>query len=368
MDLIAGLWNNLIPFIVVLLVVVFVHELGHYIIARMNGVAVEIFSIGIGKELFGWTAKSGTRWRVAWLPLGGYIRMIGDEDIASSGPNKEAKKELPKDSLFAKSPWQRIAVSIGGPLGNFIFAILVFWILFGVKGIPTKEPFVDQIQPGSAAEVAGLKEGDHIQKINGNAISTFIELVKYISENPEQELTLTIRSNGDTTTHDIVVTPSSTEYTDNEGNTKKKGLLGISSFHDSWKEIGFGAAFMGSLNKTWEIFSGTFQSLWGMIKGNKGSGNLQGPIGIAQFTGQAFQQGMAALISFAALISISLGIINLVPIPPLDGGHIFFYLIEAVRGKPVGEKLQNAIFLTGIIFVLGLMVWATWNDILRLFG
>ncbi len=368
MDFCISLGWYIIPFLIVLSILVFVHELGHYLVARYNGVGVDVFSIGFGPEVFGWNDKAGTRWKVSWFPLGGYVKMVGDADAASTPDVKALKKmdeETRKRSLFYKTVWQRIAVSAAGPLANYLFAIVVFSVLFATIGQRYTIPVIQGIQSGSAAETAGLQAGDRVKAINGTPIDRFEDLQMIVQEKAGETLQIVLDRKGHIMT--LPVTPTLSEITDHFGHVHKIGLMGIKG-----SEVGY--TLHSWWNSWWyateEVISLSYQTLRALgqiIIGAKSADGLGGPLRIAQMSGEIAQSGIVALIWFMALLSVNLGLINLFPVPMLDGGHLLFYVCEVVRGKPLSEKAQEWGFRIGFGLIVGLMLLATWNDLMHVF-
>lgn len=368
MDFLMGFGWYLIPFLIVLSILVFVHELGHYLVARYNGVGVDVFSIGFGPEVFGWNDKAGTRWKVSWFPLGGYVKMVGDADAASTPDLKTLRKMDEKEksrSLFYKTVWQRIAVSAAGPLANYLFAIFIFSILFATVGQRYTVPIVHKIRDGSAAAIAGFLPGDRIRDINGDAIDRFEDIQLIVQDHPGDALQVVLERQGHILT--LTVIPTLSEIKDHFGHVHKVGLLGIEgtetahiqrSWWNSWWY-----ATTESISLSWQ----TLKALGQIIVGAKSADGLGGPLRIAQMSGEIAQSGLLALIWFMALLSVNLGLINLFPVPMLDGGHLLFYFLEVLRGKPLSEKAQEWGFRIGFGFIVGLMVLATWNDIVHIF-
>ena len=366
MDFIAGLWNYAIPFLVVLTVLVFVHELGHYWAARRCGIRVEVFSIGFGPELFGYTDRAGTRWKFSAIPLGGYVKMFGDADPAST-PSEAVKQMTPAEraeSFFYKSVGQRAFVVIMGPAANFIFAVVTLALLFATMGQPFTPPQIGAVQPDSAAARAGLLPGDVIVAIDGWSIQRFEEIQQVVRLRPDQRLNLTIERDG--SRQNLAVTPKSTEFKDRLGNVHKVGLLGISRSGVEYKHHDPLTAVWQAMRETLSLTSGTLTAVGQMVSGARGSEEIGGPLRIAQMSGEFAQSGVDALIWFMVILSINLGLINLFPIPLLDGGHLMFYAIEGLRGRPLGEQAQKYGFRIGLALVLTLTVFATWNDLVHL--
>jgi regulator of sigma E protease len=355
----------IVPFLFVLTVLVFVHEFGHFIIARWNRVRVEVFSIGFGPELFGWYDKHGTRWKFSAVPLGGYVKMFGDNDPSSGLPAtplaqmSEREREF---SFHAKRLGQRAAIVAAGPAANFVFAFVVLAVMFMTYGQPFTPPTVGQVQPGSPAARAGIRPGDRIVSIDGQSTASFESVQQIVRLDPGLPMKITVARDGRDLT--LGATPKRTEFTDRFGNKYEVGLLGISRRGIDYVRRGPGTAIMQAGAEVWNLSSSTLQAVWQMVIGLRGTGDLGGPLRIAQLSGEVVQGGAVAFTWFLAVLSINLGLINLFPV--LDGGHLLFYAAEAVRGKPLGQKVQEYGFRIGLALVLTLMVFATWNDLVHL--
>ena len=353
-------------FLVVLTVLVFVHELGHYLIARRNGVRIDVFSIGFGPELFGWNDRAGTRWKFSAMPLGGYVKMFGDSDPSSAGTPLQlgemtaAEREV---SFHHKRLLQRVAIVGGGPLANFVFAIVTLSLLFATYGQPFTPAEVGQVQPGSAAEKGGMKPGDTIVDINGGAIERFEDVQQIVRLYPGEPMTITVRRDGGLVK--LHVTPALTEMTDRFGSRHEIGLLGISRSGVEYIKRNPVAAVTQAFAETWNLSTSTLQAMWQIVIGTRASDELGGPLRIAQMSGEVAQSGLVPLLWFMAVLSVNLGLINLFPVPVLDGGHLLFYAAEAIRGKPLGQRAQEYGFRIGLALVLTLMVFATWNDLVH---
>jgi len=363
MQFVSGFGTYVVPFLVILTVLVFVHEFGHFIVARRNGVKVEVFSVGFGPELFGRTDRHGTRWRVSLLPLGGYVRMMGDGDIASV-TQVPVPLENRQGSLFAKTVGQRAAISFAGPAANFLFAIFVLAILFATAGRPFTPPTADQVTEDGAAAAAGIRAGDRFVTVNGQPVSRFEELQRIVQESAGKELSVEVRREDQVVA--LTVTPKISETTDRFGNTRTVGLLGVRSLQMETRRDNPLTAVWNAGAETVNLTVGTLKALGQIITGSRGSEELGGPLRIAQMSGQVAQGGLIATLWFMAVLSINLGLINLFPVPVLDGGQLVFYAAEAVRGRPLGEKAQEAAAMVGLAMVLALMVFATWNDLVHL--
>lgn len=368
MDFILSLGWYILPFLIVLSILVFVHELGHYLVARYNGVGVDVFSIGFGPEIFGWFDKAGTRWKISWLPLGGYVKMVGDADAAST-PDLTALKKMDDTqrsrSLFYKTVWQRIAVSLAGPLANYIFAILVFAIMFAIVGQRYTIPVIQGIQEGSAAAVAGLLPGDRITAIDGMPIERFEDIMIAVQDRPGEQLQIVVNRGGHILSLSVV--PKLSTITDHFGHVHKVGLLGIKSGEIAFKQHSWLSTWWYAFEEVISLSWQTLKALGQIIIGAKSAEGLGGPLRIAQMSGEIAQSGMVALVWFMALLSVNLGLINLFPVPMLDGGHLLFYFIEAFRGKPVTETAQEWGFRVGFAIIIALMLFATWNDLMHIF-
>lgn len=366
-----GLVGYLLPFLFVLTIVVFFHELGHFLVARWCGVAVKTFSVGFGPEIFGWTDAKGTRWRVSWIPLGGYVKFLDDEDVTSSAPHRTAEKMSAAEragSFHLKPVSSRAAVVAAGPIANFILAIAILTVVFAVFGREVTDPRVDVVAPGSAAEEAGFRPGDLVKSIDGEPIGTFADMQRIVSGAADRSLSIVVMRGGTELT--LTATPRLKEVTDRFGNTQRIGLLGISrspAGEDIRRQrFSVPAAFRAAVEETWFVTSRSLGYLYEVIVGRQDAGQLGGPLRIAQVSGQVATLGLLALINLSAVLSISIGLINLFPIPMLDGGHLLYYAIEAVRGRPLSERAQEFGFRIGLAIVLALMIFATWNDLVHL--
>ncbi len=358
--------RTILTFYVTINVLVFVHEMGHYLVAQWFRVRVEVFSLGFGRELIGWNDSRGTRWKVAAIPIGGYVKFLGDENAASA-PSKDQTGMSPADrgdTLQAKPLHQRTAVVAAGPVANFLLAIILFAGIFSFFGQPFTAPIVNEVIAGSAAEEAGLEPGDRILQVGSATIRRFEDLQRIVQLRPGETLTFQILR-GDQEIS-LVATPSLVVQTDGFGNVIRLGRLGIRSTsvefvrHDPLTAVWYGA------RATLDVISTTFVAIRQMIVGTRGTSELAGPIGIAQMTGQVAQLGFLAALQFAAFLSVSLGLINLFPIPILDGGHLLFYSIEALLGRPLSDRAQDFGMRIGLALVLMLFAFSTFNDLSRL--
>ncbi len=374
-NLFSGLGSTilsyLLPFLFVLTVVVFIHELGHFLVARWCGVAVKVFSIGFGPEIFGFYDRHGTRWRVSWIPLGGYVKFIDDENVASASGRKAfdaLPEEERKRSFQGKTLAQRAAIVAAGPIANFVLAVVIFTVIFSVFGERITAAKVDAVNPGSAAERAGFKPGDRVLSIDGSEINNFAAMQRIVAMSPEQSMHFVVDRGGANV--DITATPERKEITDRFGNTMRIGLLGIqrSASPDDWtlERHNPATALVMAVKECYFVVSRSLGYLYDVVIGRESADQLGGPIRIAQVSGQVATAGFVALLNLAAIISVSIGLINLFPIPMLDGGHLLFYGIEAVRGRPLSKSTQEMSFRIGLAFVLMLMIFATWNDLIHL--
>jgi regulator of sigma E protease len=349
----------LLPFLVILSIVVFVHEYGHYWVARRNRVRIESFSIGFGPELFGFSDRAGTRWKFSAIPLGGYVKMMGDADVSSTSVDPVSARD--PDSFPAKSVWQRMAVVVAGPLANFVFAVVLLAILFTISGRPFTPAVVGEVQEGSPAAAAGLEPEDRIVAVDGGRIESFEELQAVVRRSPAEPLRFTIERDGGTV--EVTVTPELSEITDRFGISHEVGLIGVSRTGIEFVRSNPLTAPFEAVAETGRMIGGTMVALGQMIVGLRGTDELGGPLRIAQMSGEVARDGFIPALWFTAVLSINLGLINLFPIPMLDGGHLLFYCIEAARGRPVNERAQEIAFRIGLAMVLTLMVFATWNDL-----
>jgi len=460
MEFISILWNYILPFFVILTALVFVHEWGHYYVARRNGVKVEAFSIGFGPELFGWDdRKTGMRWKFCAVPLGGYVKMFGDADVASR-PGEATRALTPEErkvSFFHKTVGQRAAIVFAGPFINYVFAIVVLALLFMTAGQRITPAVVGHIFQGGAAERAGLRAGDLILKLNGRSIERFEQVEQLSLLHPGEALPIIVRRNGveqkltvtlerrivpdkhgnnqvfgfigawrmvhpvvgrvikgsaaaaaglkpddrfvsidgrpietfqdvrriivkkpDTPVRvvmarggqniSLTIIPKKHVYTDRKGVKQTIGQLGVSAAPPGKIRLGPFAAVWAAVKETWSLTVTTVTAVNQIFDGRRKIQDLGGPLRIAEMSGDMAQIGVYAFVWFMGALSLSLCLINLLPVPMLDGGHLLFYGIEAIRGKPLGQKTQEYGFRIGMALVLTLMVVVTWNDLLRLFG
>ena len=368
-DPFSSLWGAvsfIAPFLVVMTIIVFFHELGHFLVARWFGVQVASFSIGFGREILGWTDRHGTRWKIGWLPLGGYVKFIDDEDAASV--TTDAEKVAAPGSFRSKPLWQRALIVAAGPFANFILAIVIFAGLYTTVGEPVLEPVVSQVVENSPAEKAGIRPGDRIVAIDGERVRSFLDISRIVALRPGREVEIVVKRGSRTLR--LRVKLGARERADGIGGRMKVGFLGV--IHQPEGAVRFERkgpveALVKGAESTWNIIAGTMTYLKEIVVGYQTTEQLAGPIRIAQLSQKAAQTSILMLFQLAAVLSVSIGLINLFPIPMLDGGHLLYYAIEAVRGKPLSESAQEFGFRIGIAIVLALMLIATFNDIMHLF-
>ena len=349
------LLRTVAAFVVVLGVLVFFHELGHYLAARWRGVYVEVFSVGFGKSIATWYDRHGTQWRISWLPLGGYVKMHGQERPEDVSDEVRASWK-PGQTFHEKSVLSRAIIVAAGPVANFILAMVLFAALFAVVGRPVTSPVVGEVLPEGAAARAGLLTKDRIEVIAGQPIRSFEDIQRIITARPAETLTVTISRDG--VRKDIAVLTDS-----REAKGRKVGMLGIRGGAVDYQPLSLSEAVMGGVEQTWTITVETLRGLGQMISGQRGTEELGGPLRIAQLSGQVAELGMSNLVSFIAILSVNLGLINLFPIPILDGGHLLFYLFEGRFGRPLPRRAQEYGFRAGIAVLAGLFIFATWNDL-----
>jgi len=367
----GGAVGYIVPFLFVLTIVVFFHELGHFLIARWCGVKVQAFSIGFGPEIVGFNDRYGTRWKLSAIPLGGFVKFFGDENAASV-PDRDAAalmtEEEKKGGFVFKPVGSRAAVVAAGPIANFILAIVIFAVIFGTVGRQITSARVDTVQPGSAAQTAGFQPGDLVTAINGEPIDSFADMQRIVSVSAGLPLNIVVDRGGANVS--LTATPQLRELKDNFGNPHRLGVLGISRSMQpgdiKTRRYGPIEAVAEGAKETWFIVDRTLSYIGGVFSGREAADQLGGPIRIAQVSGEVATVGFVALIHLTAVLSVSIGLLNLFPIPLLDGGHLLFYGIEAARGRPLSERSQEIGFRIGLAIVVMLMIFATFNDILHL--
>jgi regulator of sigma E protease len=363
-----GLVGYIIPFLFVLTIVVFFHELGHFLVARWAGVRVLTFSLGFGPELIGFNDRHGTRWKISAVPLGGYVKFFGDESEASTPASAETlagmTDEEREGSFHHKKVGARAAIVAAGPIANFILAIVIFTCLFTFFGKPSTTARVDKIEASSAAERAGFQVGDIVTAIDGKKIGSFSDMQRFVSVRAGDTLTFSIKR-GDAAM-ELKGTPELREVKDPFGNTQRLGILGItratSPGEATTEKVDPASALWLGVKETWFVIDQTLSYIGNIFTGRASADQIGGPIRIAQISGQVATLGLIPLLHLAAVLSISIGLLNLFPVPLLDGGHLLFYSAEVLRGRPLSEKSQEYGFRVGLVLVLMLMVFAFYND------
>jgi regulator of sigma E protease len=361
--------NYLIPFIILILVVVFIHEYGHYYFAKRYGVGVTDFSIGFGKEIFGWNDKSGTRWKICWIPLGGYVKFFGDRNVFSQTEQQEIIEKYSEEDrkkLFILKPlYQRSLIVAAGPLANFLLAILIFTFIFMFAGKDMTPAVIEEVQADSPAFVSGLKANDQIISVNGKKINSILEVSTFISTSSSKEIQVKVLRNDEIKSFSVVPKVISTK--DSLGNNINKRMIGVRlsapNKNFNYEKLPPSKAIFFSLKEVWFVTSTTLQYIKNIFVGSADPDQLGGPIRIAKVTGQVAEHGVLPFLSIMAYISISLGLINLFPIPMLDGGHLAFYAVEKILGRPLKQKTQEGFFRIGLFLLFSLMFFATFNDL-----
>ena len=354
-DFLPEILRTPVAFAIVLGVLVFIHELGHYLAARSCGVHVETFSIGFGRALVSWTDRIGTVWKIGWIPLGGYVKLHGQERPEDATDEVRAQWQ-PGRTFHEKRVGARAIVIAAGPIANFLLAAVLFAALFATVGRSIALPEVRDVVAGSAASRAGLQVGDRIEAIEGKPIHRFEEIQRAVSASPGQPVRITVASGG--VSREVTVIPDQ-----RQSGGRTVGVLGIRGGAVEYEKLSPWGAVPAGVQQTWDVSAQTLTGVWGMIAHNRDTDELGGPLRIAQLSGQVAELGAASLVSFIALLSVNLGLINLFPIPVLDGGHLLFYLAEFVRGRPLPQRAQEYGFRAGLALIVGLFVFATWNDL-----
>jgi len=362
------LLGTILPFLFVLTVVVFVHEMGHYLVGRWCGIGVRAFSIGFGPELFGFTDRHGTRWKLSAIPLGGYVKFIGDVG-ATSRPDAEGLEELSENErrvAFHLQPvWKRAATVFAGPFFNFLLTVVVFSVMFGIFGRYVAEPMVAEVRPGSPAAEAGIQPGDRFVSVDGVPIESFGDVQRIVSGRAGDQLTFVMERGGSEVT--VVATPEASEQTDVLGNTVKIGIIGVVNNEAMGQprliEYGPLEAVGAGVEETAGAIARTGQFMKRLVAGREDRCQLGGPVRIADMAGRAASLGFEWLVQLVAILSVGIGILNLLPIPPLDGGHLVFYAVEAVLRRPVPEQVMDVVYRAGMLMVLIFMGFVFWNDL-----
>lgn len=362
------LLGTLVPFLFVLTVVVFVHEMGHYLVGRWCGIGVKAFSIGFGPELLGFDDRRGTRWKLCAIPLGGYVKFVGDVGATSAPDADETEKLTPAERKIAfhtQPVWKRAATVAAGPVFNFLLTIAVFAVFFSIYGRGISEPVVAEVQPGSPAAIAGILPGDRFVRVDGKPVETFADVQRLVQGRAGDPIAFVMGRDGREV--EVVATPAVSEQQDALGNTIRVGLIGVVSSAEAGQrrivEYSPPQAVFEAVRETGDIIVRTGQFLKRFVVGREDKCQLGGPVKIAKMSGQAAQLGFEWLVQLIALLSVGIGFLNLLPIPPLDGGHLVFYAIEAVKGRPVSERAMDAVYRVGLFLVLGFMVFVFWNDL-----
>ena len=361
--------NYLIPFIILITVVVFIHEYGHYYFAKRYGVGITDFSIGFGKEIFGWNDKSGTRWKICWIPLGGYVKFFGDRNVFSQAEQQEIinkYSEEDRNKLFILKPiYQRAIIVAAGPLANFALAILIFSLIYLFIGKDMTPAIISEVQVDSPAYVAGMEKNDKIISIDNNKVQSILEVSTFINTSTSESISfILIRNNNEII---LNVKPNLVDGKDSLGNNIKKRMIGIKlaplNNEFNREPLGPSKALYYAFKEVWFVTTKSLSYLGHMITGSADTSQLGGPIRIAKITGQVAEYGVTAFLTVMAYISVSLGLINLFPIPMLDGGHLMFYLFEKILGRPLKQKTQEGFFRIGLFLLISLMFFATFNDL-----
>ena len=361
--------GTIIPFIALILVVVFIHEYGHYYFAKKYGVGVSDFSIGFGKEIFGWNDKSGTRWKICCIPLGGYVKFFGDRNVFSQADQEKIIKQYSiedQKKLFVLKPlYQRALIVVAGPLANFLLAIVIFFSIYTFVGKDFTPAAINEVQKDSPAMTAGLKKDDIIVSIDGNKVKSIMEVSKFIMMSTDEFIDFTVRRSNQNLI--LKVKPNIVANEDNLGNKINKRMVGIKlgAYNNEINHVRLGPAkaIYYAISEVYYVSTSSLKYLGSMLTGSGDSSQLGGPIRIAKITGQVAEFGFLPFLSIMAYISISLGLINLFPIPLLDGGHLMFYGFEKILGHPLSQKVQEGFFRIGMFLLLSLMFFTTFNDL-----
>ena len=361
--------DYILPFLILIMVVVFIHEYGHYYFAKRYGVAVTDFSIGFGKEIFGWNDKSGTRWKICWIPLGGYVKFFGDRNVFSQADQEkliEKYNEEDRKKLFVLKPlYQRALIVFGGPLANFLLALLIFFSIYTFAGKDFTPAMINEVQKDSPAMIGGLRQNDIILEIDGNEVKSIMDVSKYIMMSTDDFIDFKVKRSYEE--FYLKIKPNIILGEDNLGNKINKRVVGIKLGAQNNEinnvKLGPAQAIYYAANEVYYVSSSSLKYIGAMIFGKADTSQLGGPIRIAKISGQVAEFGLLAFISMMAYISISLGLVNLFPIPLLDGGHLMFYAFEKVLGRPLSQKTQEGFFRIGMFLLLSLMVFTTFNDL-----
>jgi regulator of sigma E protease len=361
--------SYILPFIILILIVVFIHEYGHYYFAKKYGVGITDFSIGFGQEIFGWNDKSGTRWKICWIPLGGYVKFFGDRNVFSQADQEKLIKKYNEEDrakLFVLKPlYQRVLIVFGGPLANFLLALVIFFSIYTFVGKDFTPAVINEVQEDSPAMIGGLKQNDIILEIDGNEVESIMDVSKYITMSTAEIIDFKVQRSYDELL--LKVQPKMVEGEDNLGNKINKRIVGIKlgAYNNEINHVKLGPAqaVYHAVHEVYYVSMSSLKYIGAMIFGKADTSQLGGPIRIAKISGQVAEFGVLAFISMMAYISISLGLINLFPIPMLDGGHLMFYAFEKILGRPLSQKTQEGFFRIGMFLILSLMVFTTFNDL-----
>ena len=361
--------SYILPFIALILVVVFIHEYGHYYFAKKYGVGITDFSIGFGKEIFGWNDKSGTRWKICWIPLGGYVKFFGDRNVFSQADQEKIIKkynENDREKLFVLKPlYQRVLIVFGGPLANFLLAIFIFFSIYTFVGKDFTPAVINEVQQDSPAMIGGLKQNDIILEIDDNEVKSIMDVSKYITMSTADIIDFKVKRSYDELL--LKIKPDIVPSEDSLGNKMNKRMVGIKlgAYNNEINHIKLGPvkSFYHAAHEVYYVSVSSLKYLGGMIVGKADTSQLGGPIRIAKISGQVAEFGILAFISMMAYISISLGLINLFPIPLLDGGHLMFYAFEKILGRPLSQKTQEGFFRIGMFLLISIMFFTTFNDL-----
>ena len=364
---------TIVAFLFVLSLVVFIHELGHYLVGRWCGIGATAFSVGFGPEIIGLTDRHGTRWKLSAIPLGGYVRFVGDMNAASAGDVKQADAELSAEerarAFHNKSVLKRALTVFAGPFANYVLAIAIFTVILMLSGRTFVEPLVGEVREGSAAAEAGILAGDVFVALDGRPVESFTDMQRYIAPRAQLPVIATVRRDGQEFT--VQITPERLEIEDRFGNKIEQGIIGVVNDVEAAQrvQVSYGplSAVVEAHKETGYIISRTVGYISGVIAGRESPDQIGGPIRVAQVSGQVATLGFFALLNLAAILSVSIGLLNLLPIPVLDGGHLVFYSIEALRGRPLSLRSQEVGYRIGFGLLIALMVFATWNDLMVLF-
>ena len=367
--MISFILSYLIPFLILIMIVVFIHEYGHYYFAKKYGVGVTDFSIGFGKEIFGWNDKSGTRWKLCWIPLGGYVKFFGDRNVFSQADQEKLIKQyndVDREKLFVLKPlYQRVLIVFGGPLANFILALVIFFSIYTFIGKDFTPAVINEVQKDSPAMIGGLKQDDIILEIDGNEVQSIMDVSKYITMSSADIIDFKVKRFSDEII--LKVKPNTVLGEDNLGNKIQKRMVGIKlgAYNNEINHVKLGPvrALYHAANEVIYVSTASLKYIGSMIIGKADTSQLGGPIRIAKISGQVAEFGFLAFVSMMAYISISLGLINLFPIPMLDGGHLMFYTFEKILGRPLSQKTQEGFFRIGMFLLLMLMFFTTFNDL-----